>query len=59
MESGFFVYIQDLNMKRIAITGMGAVTPIGDSVAEFWKNLVEPSRRAGSTPPPKDGGQGW
>lgn len=40
MRSGFFVYIQDLNMKRIAITGMGAVTPIGDSVAEFWKNLV-------------------
>ena len=77
---------------------MGAVTPIGDSVAEFWKNLVagrsgigrldrfvngdipvrvaaevrdfnaadtpspqppKPSRRAGSTPPPKDGGQGW
>lgn len=34
------MYIQDLNMKRIAITGMGAVTPIGDSVAEFWKNLV-------------------
>ena len=27
-------------MNRIAITGMGAVTPIGVNVAEFWKNLT-------------------
>lgn len=27
-------------MNRIAITGMGAITPVGLSVAEFWKNLV-------------------
>lgn len=27
-------------MNRIAITGMGAVTPIGNSVADFWKNLI-------------------
>jgi len=27
-------------MKRVVITGLGALTPIGNSVAEFWKNLV-------------------
>jgi 3-oxoacyl-[acyl-carrier-protein] synthase II len=27
--------------KRIVVTGMGAVTPIGNSVGEFWQALVE------------------
>lgn len=27
-------------MKRVVITGMGALTPIGNSVEEFWKNLT-------------------
>ena len=27
-------------MQRIAITGMGAMTPIGKSVAEFWQSLT-------------------
>jgi len=27
-------------MRRVVITGLGAVTPIGNSVEEFWKNLV-------------------
>ncbi len=27
-------------MKRVAITGMGAITPLGNSVNEFWKNIV-------------------
>lgn len=27
-------------MQRIAITGMGAMTPVGKSVAEFWQNLT-------------------
>jgi 3-oxoacyl-[acyl-carrier-protein] synthase II len=25
---------------RVVVTGMGAVTPLGQSVAEFWENLV-------------------
>lgn len=29
------------HMKRVVITGMGAVTPIGNSVAEYWKNALE------------------
>ena len=27
--------------KRVVITGMGAITPVGNSVAEFWKNIVD------------------
>lgn len=28
-------------MKRVVITGMGAVTPIGNDVQTFWNNLIE------------------
>ncbi|MEP7377385.1 MAG: beta-ketoacyl-ACP synthase II [Chitinophagaceae bacterium] len=27
-------------LKRVVITGMGAVTPLGNSVNEFWRNIV-------------------
>ncbi|RBL91963.1 beta-ketoacyl-ACP synthase II [Chitinophaga flava] len=27
-------------MKRVVITGMGAITPLGNNVAAFWNNLV-------------------
>ncbi|MES1181227.1 MAG: beta-ketoacyl synthase N-terminal-like domain-containing protein, partial [Flavobacterium sp.] len=27
-------------MKRVVITGMGAITPLGNSVSEFWNNVV-------------------
>lgn len=27
-------------MKRVVITGMGAITPLGNNVATFWNNLV-------------------
>lgn len=26
--------------KRVVITGMGAITPIGNSLKEYWDNLV-------------------
>ena len=26
--------------KRVVVTGMGAMTPLGESVDEYWKNLV-------------------
>ena len=27
-------------MRRVAVTGMGAITPVGNSVDEFWENLL-------------------
>jgi 3-oxoacyl-[acyl-carrier-protein] synthase II len=27
-------------MKRVVITGLGAVTPIGNNVTDFWNNLI-------------------
>ncbi|MEQ7801570.1 beta-ketoacyl-ACP synthase II [Pedobacter sp. ASV1-7] len=27
-------------MKRVVVTGLGAVTPVGNTVEEFWKNIV-------------------
>lgn len=27
-------------MERVVITGIGAVTPIGNSVPEFWEGLT-------------------
>lgn len=34
-------------MKRVAITGMGVISPLGNSVNEFWKNIVEGKSGAG------------
>ncbi len=27
-------------MKRVVVTGMGAITPLGNSIKEFWQNIV-------------------
>lgn len=29
-----------MELKRVVVTGMGAVTPVGNTVEETWKNLV-------------------
>ena len=34
-------------MKRVAITGLGVLTPLGNTVNEFWKNIVEGQSGAG------------
>ncbi|MCU7614348.1 beta-ketoacyl-ACP synthase II [Chryseobacterium sp. GMJ5] len=34
-------------MKRVVITGMGAVTPLGNTVEEFWQNSVNGKSGAG------------
>ena len=28
-------------MKRVVVTGLGAITPLGNNVSEFWDNLVK------------------
>lgn len=35
-------------MKRVAVTGLGAITPLGNSVAEFWENIV--AGKSGAAP---------
>ncbi len=35
-------------MRRVVITGMGAVTPIGNNVIDFWNNLL--SGKSGAAP---------
>jgi 3-oxoacyl-[acyl-carrier-protein] synthase II len=34
--------------RRVVVTGMGALTPVGNSVQEFWTSLVEGKSGAGS-----------
>ena len=30
-----------MELKRVVVTGLGALTPIGNNVEEYWKGLVE------------------
>ena len=30
-----------MNKRRVVITGMGAITPIGIGLQEFWQGLIE------------------
>ena len=34
-------------MKRVVITGLGAVTPLGNNVEEFWQNSIKGVSGAG------------
>jgi 3-oxoacyl-[acyl-carrier-protein] synthase II len=29
-----------MELKRVVVTGMGSLTPLGNSIEEYWKNLV-------------------
>ena len=29
-----------MELRRVVITGLGALTPIGNSVTEYWNNLI-------------------
>ena len=31
----------EINMRRVAVTGMGAITPVGNDVGTFWNSLTE------------------
>ena len=30
-----------MELKRVVVTGLGAITPLGNSVSEFWENLLK------------------
>lgn len=32
--------ISVINMKRVVVTGLGAVTPVGNDVASFWQSII-------------------
>ena len=36
-----------MNLKRVVVTGIGALTPIGNNVAEYWENLLKGKSGAG------------
>ena len=36
-----------MELKRVVVTGLGAFTPIGKTVEEFWKNLIDGVSGAG------------
>ena len=33
--------------RRVVVTGLGAITPLGNSIDEFWENLVAGKSGAG------------
>lgn len=33
-------------LKRVVITGLGAITPLGNNVDEFWENIVALSHQS-------------
>ena len=36
-----------MELKRVVVTGLGAITPLGNTVEETWKNLVAGKSGAG------------
>ena len=30
-----------MELKRVVVTGLGALTPIGNTVTEYWENLLK------------------
>ena len=36
-----------MELKRVVVTGLGALTPVGNNVAETWENLVNGVSGAG------------
>ena len=30
-----------MNLKRVVVTGLGALTPIGNNKDDYWKNLLK------------------
>lgn len=39
--------MENRTLKRVVITGMGAITPLGNNVNEFWKEVVAGTSGAG------------
>ena len=33
-------FMADLTRKRVVITGLGVITPLGQGIAAFWENIL-------------------
>ena len=40
-------YKKTMELKRVVVTGLGALTPVGNTVPEFWNNLINGVSGAG------------
>lgn len=46
MEGGWFLFLTKLlyfhrmELKRVVVTGMGALTPLGNNIEEYWNGLI-------------------
>ena len=36
-----------MELKRVVVTGLGAITPLGNTLAETWENVVAGKSGAG------------
>ena len=36
-----------MDMKKVVVTGMGAITPLGNDTASFWQQLIAGKSGAG------------
>ena len=36
-----------MELKRVVVTGIGAITPLGNSVEETWQNMIDGVSSAG------------
>ena len=39
VASKWFFNFKDMELKRVVVTGIGAVSPLGNTAAETWENL--------------------
>ena len=44
----FLIYISRMELKRVVVTGLGAVTPLGNNPEETWQNML--AGKSGAAP---------
>ena len=40
--------MKDMELKRVVVTGLGAITPLGNTLSETWDGIVKGKSGAGS-----------